>query len=182
MSRFAGRNRTWHFTNRQNKTLTEFLNPTGSQGQDIFESPNDLAALFASLNEHRAPVELILAGDFFDLLRIAEVPEGENRASATITRPEYAELFAALRRFAAGQDRRVIYLPGNHDAEAWWNRQIRAELERKASCTISRSPTRRRSSQRLTDSSTASTVTSSILQTLSLTSTTRSTRRWAITS
>ena len=28
MSRFAGRNRTCHFTNRQNKTLTEFLNPT----------------------------------------------------------------------------------------------------------------------------------------------------------
>ena len=49
--------------------------------------------------------------------------------SATISQPEYQGLFAALRRFASGPDRTVFYLPGNHDAEAWWNREIRAELE-----------------------------------------------------
>ena len=42
---------------------------------------------------------------------------------------EYAELFGTLRRFASGRDRTVVYLPGNHDAEAWWNPEIRAKLQ-----------------------------------------------------
>jgi hypothetical protein len=114
-------------------TLLVFLSDChigGDQGRDIFESADDLGSLFSNLDSHLGPVELILAGDFFDLLRIANVPEGENRASATIDRHEYRDLFAALRQFAAGQDRRVVYLPGDHDAEAWWNREVRAELER----------------------------------------------------
>jgi hypothetical protein len=72
----------------------------------------------------------VLAGDFFDFLRIAEVPDGEDRASVTTARPEYRELFDRLRRFAAGASRTVVYLPGNHDAEMWWNQGIRATLER----------------------------------------------------
>jgi UDP-2,3-diacylglucosamine pyrophosphatase LpxH len=101
----------------------------GDQGRDIFESPDDLAALFASLAAHPGPVELVLAGDFFDLLRIADVPGGQNRASATSSRAEYGDLFATLRRFASEPMRTVVYLPGNHDAEVWWNREIRADLE-----------------------------------------------------
>jgi UDP-2,3-diacylglucosamine pyrophosphatase LpxH len=114
-------------------TLVVFLSDShigGDAGRDIFESPDDLAALFDSLDDHAGPVELILAGDFFDFLRIAEVTAGQNRASATMSRPEYRELFEALRRFASAPNRTVIYLPGNHDAEAWWNREIHAELER----------------------------------------------------
>jgi UDP-2,3-diacylglucosamine pyrophosphatase LpxH len=114
-------------------TLVVFLSDChigGDEGRDIFETPDDLASLFASLDDHLGPVELVLAGDFFDFLRIAEVPEGETRATATMSRHEYRDLFAALRRFASGRDRRVVYLPGNHDAEAWWNREIRAQLER----------------------------------------------------
>jgi UDP-2,3-diacylglucosamine pyrophosphatase LpxH len=114
-------------------TLIVFLSDChigGDEERDIFESPDDLVALFESLGDHPGPVELVLAGDFFDLLRIAEVPSGETRASATIARPEYAELFEALRSLASGRDRTVVYLPGNHDAEAWWNAEIRAELER----------------------------------------------------
>jgi UDP-2,3-diacylglucosamine pyrophosphatase LpxH len=114
-------------------TLVAFLSDChigGDEGRDIFESPDDLVALFGSLDDHDGPVELVLAGDFFDFLRIAEVPDGETRASATMSRPEYRELFAALQQFASGENRRVVYLPGNHDAEAWWNREIRGELER----------------------------------------------------
>ncbi|HEV2745067.1 MAG TPA: metallophosphoesterase, partial [Rubrobacter sp.] len=96
-----------------------FLSDThigGDPGQDYFESPEDLAALFEELAGHAGPVELVLAGDFFDLLKIRDVPDGENRASLTISRPEYRGLFRALRSFAGG-DRRIVYLPGNHDAE-----------------------------------------------------------------
>jgi UDP-2,3-diacylglucosamine pyrophosphatase LpxH len=112
-------------------TLVVFVSDShigGDKDRDIFETPDDLASLFDALGSHDGPVELVLAGDFFDFLRLGHVPEGENRASATLARPEYRELFDSLRRFAAGQSRRVIYLPGNHDAEAWWNPEIQAEL------------------------------------------------------
>jgi UDP-2,3-diacylglucosamine pyrophosphatase LpxH len=114
-------------------TLVVFLSDChigGDEGRDIFESPDDLVSLFQSLDDHAGPVELVLAGDFFDFLRIAQVPDGETRASATLSKPEYRELFESLRRFASGPNRKVVYLPGNHDAEAWWNGEIRAELER----------------------------------------------------
>lgn len=114
-------------------TLLVFLSDChigGDEGRDIFESPDDLASLFENLDDHNGPVELVLAGDFFDLLRVAEVPPGQNRVSATISRAEYRNLFAALRRLAARPNRTVVYLPGNHDAEVWWNQEIRAELAR----------------------------------------------------
>ena len=100
----------------------------GDPGCDGFESPAELAALFEELAALDRPVELVLAGDFFDFLQIGEVPEGENRASLTMSWGEYLGLFAALERFRSGEGRRVVYLPGNHDAEAWWNPGIQETL------------------------------------------------------
>jgi hypothetical protein len=82
--------------------------------------------MLLTVDAHPGPVELVLAGDFFDFLRIARTPGGEDRASATIDRPEYRELFATLARFAAGEAHTVIYLPGNHDAD------IRAGVRRRS--------------------------------------------------
>ena len=100
----------------------------GDPGCDGFESPVELAALFEELAALDRPVELVLAGDFFDFLQIGEVPDGENRASLTMSRKEYLDLFAALKGFRSGEGKRVIYLPGNHDAEAWWNPGIQETL------------------------------------------------------
>ncbi|CAA9469977.1 MAG: hypothetical protein AVDCRST_MAG58-4118 [uncultured Rubrobacteraceae bacterium] len=100
----------------------------GDPGCDGFESPNELEALFQELADRDGPVELILAGDFFDFLQIGEVAEGKNRASLTIERPEYVHLFAVLERFRAAAGKRVIYLPGNHDAESFWNTEIQETL------------------------------------------------------
>jgi UDP-2,3-diacylglucosamine pyrophosphatase LpxH len=102
----------------------------GDLGRDIFESPAELTALLAGLAALDGPVELVLAGDFFDFLEIGEVPAGEDRASVTVSRPEYRGMFAALRHFAAGAGHRVVYLPGNHDAEVWWNPAVRETLRR----------------------------------------------------
>ena len=102
----------------------------GDHGRDIFESADDLTALLDDLGRRTGPVELVLAGDFFDCLRISAVPDGQTRTGVTIARPEYRSLFAALKRFAAGTGRTVTYLPGNHDAEVWWNEAIRDELKR----------------------------------------------------
>jgi UDP-2,3-diacylglucosamine pyrophosphatase LpxH len=112
-------------------TLVVFVSDShigGDPGCDGFESPRELEALFVELAGRQGPVELILAGDFFDFLQIGAVPEGKDRAALTMERPEYLDLFAALKRFRATEGKRVIYLPGNHDAESFWNPQIQATL------------------------------------------------------
>src|SRR5919107_1810356 len=100
----------------------------GDPGCDGFESPKELEALFVELAGRDGPVELILAGGFFGFLQIGEVAPGMNRASLTIERLEYRDLFAALERFREAAGKRVIYLPGNHDAESFWNKEIQETL------------------------------------------------------
>jgi UDP-2,3-diacylglucosamine pyrophosphatase LpxH len=58
-------------------TLVVFVSDShigGDPGCDGFESPQELEALFEELTQREGPVELILAGDFFDFLQIGEVP------------------------------------------------------------------------------------------------------------
>jgi len=112
-------------------TLVVFFSDShigGDPGCDGFESPRELEALFEELAQREGPVELILGGDFFDFLQIGEVPEGANRASLTMSRAEYRDLFAALGRFSEEEGKRVVYLPGNHDAESFWNPDIQKTL------------------------------------------------------
>src|ERR671921_1102612 len=114
-------------------TLVVFVSDShigGDRGCDGFESPDELEALFVELASREGPVELILAGDFFDFLQIGKVPEGEDRASLTVSRPEYEGMFAALGRFREREGKRVVYIPGNHDAEGWWNPEIQETLRR----------------------------------------------------
>jgi UDP-2,3-diacylglucosamine pyrophosphatase LpxH len=101
----------------------------GDPGCDGFESPEELRELFEELAAREGPVELILAGDFFDFLQIGKVPEGTERASLTVSRPQYESMFAALRSFREKEGKRVVYLPGNHDAEGWWNPEIQEALK-----------------------------------------------------
>jgi UDP-2,3-diacylglucosamine pyrophosphatase LpxH len=115
-------------------TLVVFVSDShigGDPGCDGFESPEELEALFEELAEYAGPIELILAGDFFDFLQIGDVPEVTDRAAVTISRPDYVKLFAALERFRSGEHKRVVYLPGNHDAEMWWNPKIQETLRRR---------------------------------------------------
>jgi hypothetical protein len=113
-------------------TLLVFLSDThigGTAGSDIFQSAAELTALLEDLDRHQGPVELVLAGDFLDLLRMEDAVGTRDRVAATIGRPEYRELFAALRSFAGGPGHRVVYLVGNHDAEVWWNPRVRRSLQ-----------------------------------------------------
>jgi UDP-2,3-diacylglucosamine pyrophosphatase LpxH len=100
----------------------------GAAGSDIFESAAELRALLRDLSRHQGPVELVLAGDFLDLLRMGDPGQDEERVTATIARPEYQELFAALQSFTQAPGHRVVYLVGNHDAEVWWNTRIQQSL------------------------------------------------------
>src|SRR5919199_224575 len=114
-----------------NDTLVVFVSDShigGDPGCDGFESPEELEALFSELGERDGPVELILAGDFFDFLQIGNIPEGMDRAALTVSRREYVKMFAALHRLREGEGKRVVYMPGNHDAEMWWNPRIQETL------------------------------------------------------
>jgi UDP-2,3-diacylglucosamine pyrophosphatase LpxH len=112
-------------------TLLVFLSDThigGAAGSDIFESAAKLTRLLEDLNRHQGPVELVLARDFLDVLRMDDADSNGDRLAATITRPEYQGLFAALRAFAQAPGHRVVYVVGNHDAEIWWNPRIQRSL------------------------------------------------------
>jgi UDP-2,3-diacylglucosamine pyrophosphatase LpxH len=96
-------------------TLLVFLSDThigGPAGSDIFESSSELTLLLEDLDRHHGPVELVLAGDFLDLLRMEDADGNGDRVAATITRPEYQRLFAALRGFTRAPGRRVVYVVG----------------------------------------------------------------------
>jgi UDP-2,3-diacylglucosamine pyrophosphatase LpxH len=115
-------------------TLVVFVSDShigGDPGCDGFESPEELSVLLDELAGRDGPVELILAGDFFDFLQISPPRDDVDRAALTIARPEYEGLFAALERFASGEQKRVVYLPGNHDAEMWWNPRIQETLRKR---------------------------------------------------
>ena len=115
------------------EAMVVFISDThmgGDPGTNSFEAHTELAALFEDLAAHPGPVELVLAGDIFDLLKIGTPPAGQDRASVTLARPEYATLLAAWRSFASGDERTVIYLPGNHDTEVWWNHDVQQTLRR----------------------------------------------------
>jgi UDP-2,3-diacylglucosamine pyrophosphatase LpxH len=100
----------------------------GTAGSEIFESAAELEALLEDLNRHQGPVELVVAGDLLDLLRMGDTGHGEHLVAATIARPEYRRLFAALRAFAGAPGHRVVYVVGNHDAEIWWNPRVQRSL------------------------------------------------------
>ena len=91
------------------ETLLVFLSDThigGPSGSDIFESAAELMMLLEDLHHHEGPVELILAGDFLDVLRMEDA-DGGDPVAATLARPEYRQLFAMLRAFAGTDGRRV---------------------------------------------------------------------------
>jgi hypothetical protein len=69
----------------------------GDPGCDSFEASGELGSLFEELTRYGCPVELVLAGDFFDLLLIGDPSEGADRIGLTIGRPEYQNKFGALR-------------------------------------------------------------------------------------
>jgi UDP-2,3-diacylglucosamine pyrophosphatase LpxH len=101
-------------------TLVVLLSDThigGTDGTEIFESATELTALVTEIGQHVGPVELVLLGDFLDLQRMGPTGQVNDRVTATLRRPDYAELFDALRGFRSAAGHRVTYVVDNHDAE-----------------------------------------------------------------
>ncbi|MGH3476604.1 MAG: metallophosphoesterase [Nocardioidaceae bacterium] len=112
-------------------TLVVFLSDVhigGAGGTEIFESVTELTALVRELGQHSEPVELVLLGDFLDLQRMGPSGHVNDRVIETLGRADYAVLFDALREFRSAAGNRVTYVMGNHDAELWWNSELRQIL------------------------------------------------------
>jgi 3',5'-cyclic AMP phosphodiesterase CpdA len=113
-----------HLRRLSDDTLVVFLSDThigGADGTEIFESAPELTALITEVADHAGPVELVLLGDFLDVERMGHTGQVNDQVTATLMRPEYAELFDSLRRFRGASAHHVTYVIGNHDAELWWN-------------------------------------------------------------
>ena len=96
-----------------------------------FYAQDEFAELVEELLRHPGPVDLIIAGDFFDLLQLTDATPGRDRVAAfqhAFECPEYAEMVQRLRAFTAQPQHRTIYLVGNHDSESGWNDPLRAYL------------------------------------------------------
>jgi UDP-2,3-diacylglucosamine pyrophosphatase LpxH len=118
--------------------LSDLHLATDESKRDFF-AHDELSALLDNLIVCDEPVDLIIAGDFFDLLQLTVDGQrpgpfgdgGEARVAAfrrAFEQPEYAGMLERLRRFTALPGNRTIYLIGNHDSEMGWNDALRAHL------------------------------------------------------
>ena len=107
------------------------LHLASDDGKRDFFAQDELTTLLEELLLDPAPVDLIIAGDFFDLLQLTSATPGIDRVATfrrAFERRDYERLLDTLRRFNRTPGRRTIYLVGNHDAEAGWNDPLRAYL------------------------------------------------------
>jgi hypothetical protein len=100
-------------------------------GKRDFFAEDEFTALLDELIDDHEPIDLIIAGDFFDLLQLTAETPGADRV-ATFQRAfeqrEYEGMLDRLRHFNRQPEHRTIYLLGNHDAESGWNDPLRAYL------------------------------------------------------
>lgn len=101
------------------------------EGKRDFFAQDEFAALLDTLIADDTPIDLIIAGDFFDLLQLTDTTEGADRVAIfrrAFERRENGGMLDRLRHFNRQPGHRTIYLLGNHDAEAGWNDPLRAYL------------------------------------------------------
>lgn len=114
--------------------LSDLHLATDDDKRDFF-AQDELSALLDELIASDAPIDLIIAGDFFDLLQLTDADQlpGETRVDTfrrCFERDDYATMLARLRHFTGLPQHRTIYLVGNHDAESGWNDPLRDYLLR----------------------------------------------------
>lgn len=93
-------------------------------GKHDFFAQDELTSLLSEILARSEPVDIIFAGDFFDLLQLT----GPNRLESfreALEQKSNARLIEALRRVGASERHQSIYLVGNHDSEMGWNDDLR---------------------------------------------------------
>lgn len=101
------------------------------EGKRDFFAQDELTALLEEMIAAAVSTDLIIAGDFFDLLQLTDETPGADRVATfrrAFERREYEAMLDRLRHFNRQPGHRTIYLLGNHDAESGWNDPLRAYL------------------------------------------------------
>ena len=101
------------------------------EGKRDFFAQEEITALLDELIADTAPTDLIIAGDFFDLLQLTDETPGADRVATfrrALERREYETMLDRLRLFNGQPGHRAIYLLGNHDGESGWNDPLRTYL------------------------------------------------------
>lgn len=100
----------------------------GGDGKlDTFDNTREFTNFIEKIErEHKTEqIELILLGDFFELLRITP-KRTKNKIEVMLEKPEYKAMFNKIKQFS--KKNKVIYLIGNHDQEMYWNKDIQRTL------------------------------------------------------
>jgi UDP-2,3-diacylglucosamine pyrophosphatase LpxH len=109
--------------------------------EDFFEDDRfaELVAHYEELAGEHTEIELILNGDIFDLLKVkidgkwpTEITEEVATEKLRLCLEGHPKFVLAVRRFLSMPDRRLVYLPGNHDLDMWFRQP--QELFRRYVC------------------------------------------------
>jgi UDP-2,3-diacylglucosamine pyrophosphatase LpxH len=97
--------------------------------EDFYEDERfaEMLAHYEALAGADCEIELILNGDIFDLLKVkvdgtwpTEITEEIALEKLRLCLEGHPKFVLALRRLMAGDRRRLVYLPGNHDLDMWF--------------------------------------------------------------
>ncbi len=110
--------------------LSDLHLATDDEKRDFF-AQGEFTDLLDTLIADESPIDLIIAGDFFDLLQLTAETAAADRVASfrrAFERRENEVMLDRLRHFNRQAGHRTIYLLGNHDAESGWNEPLRAYL------------------------------------------------------
>lgn len=97
----------------------------GDNKLDTFDNAKEFIAFLDQLEHEHKAMELVLLGDFFELLQITPT-KIKNKIEILLQKPEYKQLFQRLLQFS--KKHKIVYIIGNHDQELYWNTDLQRTL------------------------------------------------------
>ncbi len=114
------------------KLLVSDLHVGPGEGSPIYSAIEDFSfdaswTQFLATQATHAPTDLIIVGDFIEFWQIEAAlgqPPGSSQSGAVaaleVAIAAHPDVFSAMSSFLSAGDHRVIFVPGNHDAELLW--------------------------------------------------------------
>ena len=98
----------------------------GGDGKlDTFDNTSEFIAFLDQLETEHSSVELVLLGDFLELLQITPT-KTKNKIEILLEKQEYRNMFQRLKKFS--EKHHIFYILGNHDQELYWNKDLQNTL------------------------------------------------------
>lgn len=130
----ASRNLVWDDpeASLRRKLLVSDMHLGPGEGSPIYSAIEDFTfdaswTQFLATQATRAPTDLIIVGDFIEFWQIEAAlgqPPGSSQSGAVaaleVAIAAHPNVFSAMSSFLSAGDHRVIFVPGNHDAELLW--------------------------------------------------------------